>query len=334
MPLCSEVMMCNFSDGLKLVSALNLVTVNPDYPFPPIPRPPVESPPGWCGSMPSENTDRVELMNAGAWHDHPPGETRVKVDYSRLVTFYDRSLMSLVDARRGLPRPLHRVGNVSASDFARVIQEFEKVLVRDRANTGSGIDWRSVTHVIVERYGGRLELLKYILDPESFPNVTKRAAIAREQLLIMLNPYLLVQAVPDSVTDPSANTSWAAPIAQHCAQTQTLHVPVGQLTRQERRILEAMEDVLHEICRVLTGMWVDAFDIEAASEKHASTVVQSWRQSIHDLMVWLDWSVWVRCTPACGPEVRAEIVVSGNTVNEDCWIELLLYAYVAVSTLG
>ena len=319
--------MCDFSDGLQLVSASKLVSRGPDpdpdhrlpdppHPIgrppierPPIERPPIEPPQGWRGSRPSHDTSRIEVRIAGAWHDRPPGETRAKVDYSRVVTFYDRSFTSLVDARRGLPRLSHRVGNISASDFARMFDELQDVLVRDPADAGSGIDWGSVTHVIVERYGGRLELLNHILDPKSFPNITHRAAIAREQLLIMLNPYLLVHAVPALGADPVANTSWAMPIAQRCARTQTLYVPLGQLTKQERRILDAIEDVLHEICRVLTSMWIDAFDIEVASEEHASMAVQSWRQSVQDLMTWLDWSVWVGCNPACGMEVRVKIVI-------------------------
>ena len=299
-------MIYDFSDGLKLVSKSNLILhgADPFNPGVPAPEFPVKVPQGWRGSILNFNTVWVEVVNAGSWHDRPPGETRIRVDYSRVVTFYDRSLTSLVDARRGLQRPQHRVGNISANDFARVIEEVQGVLVRDSADTGSGIDWGSVTHVIVERYGGRLELLNYILDPESFSNVTHQAAIAREQLLIILNPYLLVQAVPEPGADPAANTSWVIPIAQRCAQTQTLGIPLEQLTKQERRILNAIEDVLHEICRVLTGMWIDAFDIEAASEKHARTAVQSWRQSVQDLMAWLDWAVWVRCNPSCGPEVR------------------------------
>src|SRR5882762_1831490 len=302
----SEVMMCDFSDGLKLISKSNLILHDADLADVDVPVPEfsVKVPPGWRGSIPNFDAVSVELLNAGSWHDRPPGETRIRVDYSRAVTFYDRSLTSLVDARRGLRRRQHRVGNISASDFAHVMEEVREVLVRDSADTGSGIDWGSATHVIVERYGGRLELLNYILDPESFPNVTHQAAIAREQLLIMLNPYLLVQAVPEPSADPAANTSWVMSIAQRCARTQTLGIPLEQLTKQERRILDAIEDVLHEICRVLTEMWIDAFDIEAASEKHSRTALQSWRQSVQDLMAWLDWAVWVRCNPACGPEVR------------------------------
>jgi len=37
--------------------------------------------------------------------------------------------------------------------------------------------------------------------------------------------------------------------------------------------------------------------------------VESWRQSVQDLMAWLDWSMWVRCHPECGPEVRHQIVI-------------------------
>ncbi|KAG2076629.1 hypothetical protein BDR04DRAFT_1089787 [Suillus decipiens] len=30
--------------------------------------------------------------------------------------------------------------------------------------------------------------------------------------------------------------------------------------------------------------------------------MNNWRQDIQKLMFWLDWSAWIKCRPACGPE--------------------------------
>ncbi|KAH7924174.1 hypothetical protein BV22DRAFT_1035404 [Leucogyrophana mollusca] len=34
-----------------------------------------------------------------------------------------------------------------------------------------------------------------------------------------------------------------------------------------------------------------------------STLTRGWRDELSGLMMWLDWSVWIKCIPACGFEV-------------------------------
>jgi hypothetical protein len=58
------------------------------------------------------------------------------------------------------------------------------------------------------------------------------------------------------------------------------------------------------VSSVLAGL--DAY-IPRDSTPDAAQIVRlmdSWRQELSALMKWLDWSVWVRCRPACGPEVN------------------------------
>jgi hypothetical protein len=55
---------------------------------------------------------------------------------------------------------------------------------------------------------------------------------------------------------------------------------------------------------VLTGL--DTY-LPLDSTPDATQMVRlmgSWRQELSALMTWLDWSVWVKCRPACGPEVN------------------------------
>ena len=56
----------------------------------------------------------------GSWHDRAPGETRVSLDYSGIVTFYDTSLSSLVEAWCGEDRLHLRLEGTSAVDPERV----------------------------------------------------------------------------------------------------------------------------------------------------------------------------------------------------------------------
>ena len=118
----------------------------------------------------------------------------------------------------------------------------------------------------------------------------------------MLNPYMVTQAVPKPDAH-SSDTAWMAPVVHYCSTTQTLHIRRDTLTSQESTILGAVEETLHEICRALGMMWVDAFDIESAGDDRLSELVNGWKHQVKSLMLWLDWSIWIRCDPGCGPEV-------------------------------
>lgn len=116
----------------------------------------------------------------------------------------------------------------------------------------------------------------------------------------------------------------------HCAATHTVYIPGLTLTRSERLLLKAIEEVNKEICHAVVGMWGEGkvFHRDSSGDKQAgihtshrttqahterkddtrrsltaAELVHKWRESVHGLMAWLDWSEWVICTPECGFEV-------------------------------
>jgi hypothetical protein len=239
----------------------------------------------------------------GGWHDHAPGETRVRLDYSGLVTYYDPALSSLVARRQGKHRLVYRLEGISQADAEHVLTELRSVLTRERG-VRSGVDWGSIARVVTERYANRLEYLCALLSPTAaFTDKSEQAAAARAQLLIILVPYITTEDVPKRLP-ASANASWAAPIVHRCATTQTSHIPLDVLTPQEVRIHAAVEGTLHEICRRLTLVWLEFFDVEGKSEERAAEAIEVGRGHVDELMSWLDWSLWVRCEPACSLGVR------------------------------
>jgi len=96
-------------------------TSHPDEPhkIPPLsprPRPPFPGqppPPTWQGPLRDANSVKLEAVQAAAWNNFYPGETRVKLDYTRLISFYDPSFTSLVQAREGIARDYHRLTKIS-----------------------------------------------------------------------------------------------------------------------------------------------------------------------------------------------------------------------------
>ncbi|KAH9916312.1 uncharacterized protein B0H18DRAFT_1139340 [Fomitopsis serialis] len=134
MALDFELMYCNISDGLELVSAQSLVANDgikmvvdiPDnitasdaparmVPPPPSSLPvhqePMIPPEDWKGSLP---TTFAEVSQAGSWHNS--GEVRIRVDPSTMVSFYDPALISLVEARRLSRRTEYRLTGISKED--------------------------------------------------------------------------------------------------------------------------------------------------------------------------------------------------------------------------
>ncbi|KAI0270726.1 hypothetical protein BC834DRAFT_529836 [Gloeopeniophorella convolvens] len=314
-----EVMLCNVLDGTEVVSILDLPSKNmtgtiigsreerdeaaPSSPLPPGPPWPVPAhmPINWQGSLLSWSTASFEAYAAASWHDHAPGETRVRVDYTGFVTFFDSSLRSLVEARRGKDRIRHRLEGISETDANQVRAELETVLSRrwgsDSGN--SGTNWASVTRNMVDRYSGRLNQLRFLLSPEApSSSVVQKATAVRTQLLIMLTPYLSATEVPSYLSGGS-DRSWAAPIMRRCASTQWLYAPPNSLTKQETRIHEAIEGTLREICRRLVLTWADTFDVENTGNERAAEVIQVGRRNIDELTSWLDWPAWVRCEHGC-----------------------------------
>ncbi|KZT65050.1 hypothetical protein DAEQUDRAFT_731911 [Daedalea quercina L-15889] len=329
-----EIMYCDFSDGLELVSVISPVNGQPPVTHPSRPPPrgtpytrdnlsqvlsrispaeatfhgflrterpgevleqpdglmmalsPLTPPPGWKGTLPFLG---FEAKRSGTWHNDFPGELRVRPEPSTLVSFFDPSLTSLVTARRNMTRNEYAAGNISREDLARLRQDVAEMAARP-SGAGSGVDWVGLARVIEERFRDRLPYLQHLLR-QPVVNSSAQAAAVRKQLMVSLIPYMHREAIGES--------EWFANIARDCATRFTAGLPVSRFTKQERLLHCAIDEVLHEICRVYTGAWVDAFDVEAKSMEAATSLLAKWADEFNALIEWLDWPVWIQCHPAC-----------------------------------
>ncbi|KAG7448568.1 uncharacterized protein BT62DRAFT_929654 [Guyanagaster necrorhizus] len=318
-----EIMLCDFTVGVDVVSFLNLVSNgrgprgggggSPGGPGGPPPGGPPgkDSMEGPSPADPSASTDAFsEVIHSGSWHNRYPGETRIQLDLARMISFYDTSLVpSLVPYRFNQERWFHRLEGVSDDDISAVMDRLEQAM--QTAHGGeSGVDWTTLVHVIVDRYGDRLEMVQYLLNSTGSPDSDGLRAAKRvqTQLKVMVQPYQLHSVVPPSL--PSDDHSWASPIFKLCATTHTSYIAKNKLTRSEHLILESIDETNREICRVVTRMWAqgvvagldDAPTPMKLEDSPSSDLLPQWKTQINDLMAWLDWSVWVKCRPDCGFE--------------------------------
>ncbi|KAG2361470.1 hypothetical protein BDR07DRAFT_1358925 [Suillus spraguei] len=304
MEMSFEIMLCDFTANVEVVSFVQLTLPRDD---------PSSSP---STSLDSDIWVRTfEIFHSGLWQNHYPGDSRIVLDLTGLISLYDTALApSLISVRTGLERYDHRVLGISSDDISRVMRKLIKVITRPHP-IGSGIDWKTLIHVIVDRYADRLELTHYLINAASSnrQELLERAKLVQTQLRVMLTPYLLqFTTIPGAGTSGIYSLQWASPIFGLCVRTHTSQITdlIPLMTSSERLLLKAVEDTTREICRVTTKMWaagvMNGFDtlfpVEPNGELDITQIMNDWKQDIQKLMSWLDWSVWIKCRPACGPE--------------------------------
>ncbi|KAL1744342.1 hypothetical protein HDZ31DRAFT_82752 [Schizophyllum fasciatum] len=295
-----EIMYCDFSDGLEVVSFLNLAAGG-DMPAPAVAT-------AFTG---------FQSILSGSWSNFHPGDQRIELDFSRLTSFYDTDLFpSLVGVRHGKERWDHRIMGISEADTDTYAATLDAQL---RASPSqSGIDWRTLIHVIVNRFAERLELLDYFLNKTAIDDEAARLRWAKEaqsHTRIMLTPYLLQSVSPPA--NATTDLSWASSPYELCSTVHTGYIasnPVvyGSLSNSERLILDAIEQTTKEICRTVTRMWAQgvlagiddelAYADASIDAAGLQRLTRTWAAETRRLMGWLDWSVWVKCRPACSFE--------------------------------
>ncbi|KAG1891590.1 uncharacterized protein F5891DRAFT_1282480 [Suillus fuscotomentosus] len=296
-----EIMICDFTSHMEVVSFLNIESTRIGG------GPPTDLP-----EDPTTVHYIFELVHSTSWRANYPGETRIILDFSGLVSFYDTALVpSLVPRRVGLERWDHRVGGISSEDVEHVRDRLDQVLTRSPVTT-SGIDWKTVLRVVVDRYASRLDFMQHLLNMTlDDRSIFDHAQQIQRRLRTVLLPYTVFSALPPN-TSVTANTTnvWAAPVFRECAISHTASIVTRGTTLMpsERLLLQAVRETTHEICRIATKMWASGMIIgvdpfyppeQRPEADHIHALMGEWKEDLTRLISWLDWSAWVTCRPAC-----------------------------------
>ncbi|KEP52960.1 putative transmembrane protein [Rhizoctonia solani 123E] len=316
MEMSFEVMYCDFYQGIEVVSSLHILPPEESH----MPGPPGNGPGGPPPSKELNLPDRssamkqrsLEAFQAGAWHRRAPGEVRVRLDVARLVSLYDPALRSGMKTRKGLEKIQHRGKGLSQEDI-ETFRTWVIDSVQPTAPATSGVDWQALTTVIMDRYSSRLEYLQLLLKPDHISaNATAVVQDVRTELMIMLMPDLTSDTVPRSATRTTSSAAahysqlrrgeartdeWIKPILDHCSSYLVSHLPQDKFTREERTLYAGVSGTLHEICRVLSLLWSEAYDPLPTTPP--VILIGRWRVQVDELIQWLDWPMWNKCTPEC-----------------------------------
>ncbi|KAG2361426.1 hypothetical protein BDR07DRAFT_1610158 [Suillus spraguei] len=314
-----EVMICDFTSHMEVVSFLNLESTRFKH-----------GPPTHLPEDPSSAYRRFEIVHSASFREIYPGETRIILDFSGLISFYDTALVpSLVPRRAGLERWDHRIKGISPEDIERVQERLAQVLVRPSVTTSS-IDWKTVLRVVVDRYSSRLEMMQYLLNMTlDERSIFDHAQQVQRRLRTVLLPYTLFAITPPNISvTANATNSWAVPVFRECAISHTTSIVAHgtTLTPSERLLLQAVRETTREICRVTTKMWASGFIAgvdpfyppeERPDADYMHTLMSEWKEDMTQLISWLDWSVWVKCRPACGIEEMCYLPFAKSPINKD-----------------
>ncbi|KAG8748292.1 hypothetical protein FRC10_007682 [Ceratobasidium sp. 414] len=298
-------------------------------------------PPGWKGRQRNHTEAAYESVRAGMWHNHSPGESRIILDYTGIISAYDETYTSLVTSRQMVPRSKHRLGNISIDDWERLKVEVHEVLARK--HLPARVNWQSLFQAVVDRYAERLEDLRYLLRRTDL-DPAELAAVARHRVLTMLAPYMVLpQANSGRARESSGifstgsprsepDDDWFERIYSACAGYATAGIPHKEdLTAQEQRLVASVNRVQSAICSSLTHIWSTAFDSED-KPVFAGRMVAAWLSEAEELMEWLDWHMWVKCDPPCGAGTQCvlatwpwEVRTGEENIGPTCRDKLFLY---------
>ncbi|KAJ3887418.1 hypothetical protein GG344DRAFT_55716 [Lentinula edodes] len=344
-----EVMLCDFESGLETVSFIHLANSSPSDPKPTnnealsdgVEIETDSEMDVWSGGglNPAVTIRNFELMHSSSQYNQYPGDTRVKLDLTRLVSFYDPELApSLIRMRNSYndSRWLHDLATIAPADVSTLHQKLRAALeVQDNlTRVTSGVDWQTLFRVVINRFGSRLQNLRYVVigsarhSGSTILDDEDRVLKAFAQINVMLTPYVPYDLKPNAAADlrvaervDHITLAWASPAYELCSTIHTSYIAKslsGRMTPSERLLLGAVQDTTKEICRVLVKMW--ATGVEAGldakywvrrpgrqekrdhHDDRFGALARQWSVEIEHLMDWLDWHMWVSCSPACSDE--------------------------------
>ncbi|KAG2112758.1 hypothetical protein BD769DRAFT_1364445, partial [Suillus cothurnatus] len=172
--------------------------------------------------------------------------------------------------------------------------------------------------VVVDLYVNRLEMMQHLLNVTLDDGlIFGHAQQVQRRLRTVVLPYTVFAAPPPNTSvTANATNSWAAQVFRECATSHTASVAAHgmTLTSSECLLVQAVQETMREICRVVTKVWASGMmtgidplyppeQRPEADSDHTRTLLGEWKEGVTQLIPWLDWSVWVKCRPACGFEV-------------------------------
>ncbi|KAI6029255.1 hypothetical protein PISMIDRAFT_13967 [Pisolithus microcarpus 441] len=209
---------------------------------------------------------------------------------------------------------------MSRNTSRRFSPTFEFMYAGSRHNRYPG-ETRVRLEEALSRPAGSLVVMQYLLNSTDTNNYEPDSMIGyalktQVRLRHMLMPYVGLNAVPRlsgaNVKGKASDVlDWDRPVYKLCATAHTDRLQDCMMTSPGNLLLEAVQGMTREICRVMTKMWglgvfagVGQFigtdrkpDVETTQK-----MMNTWRKDVNELMACLDRNAYVKYRPEFGPE--------------------------------
>lgn len=231
------------------------------------------------------------------------GESRIKLDPTSFVSFYDRlPILNRMRFNRGhqFNRQQHRLNGISSDEISVITHRLRAILNR-KASQGwqvaqDGIDWFSIAQSLIDHYETRLSELSFVLSRES---ISARQVCRLTYTILM--PYLDLGQGRYVEDHSNLNRCLTAFTAGPSFQNRTL-------TESEQVLRGAIEGTLARLCRTTIKIFGEAYHIITSADASDQgilphDVLLRWRSNLNELIIWLGWPTKTNCDPACSPDV-------------------------------
>ncbi|ORY74545.1 hypothetical protein BCR35DRAFT_244746, partial [Leucosporidium creatinivorum] len=309
-----ELMYCDFSKGLSIISSVNVTdpfTAGAGFGWPAPPDAPYPDPTAL------QRFSLSSVIFADRSFERS-GEPRVLLDYDSFVSFYDPRVSSLAEIRKRerseTSREKTRLLGISDDDGAavreRVRAEVERMNRKGWAVGDKG-GFAATGQIIIDQWASRLGELEYILrawngSSVGSENATTTAVRARSALYTPISSYI------DFTHYSNTSASWLAWSESRCKTAHTKHVHPP--TEGSALVESSIEGVSARLCKTVFRLFAESvllkFPISVGNsvegdaaelEERAKEALPRWGAEVRDLQKWLGWTSWVRCEEVCQP---------------------------------
>jgi hypothetical protein len=250
-----EVIFCNFTEGLDLVSINH--------------RPDPET------SEAMNEFGSFEYLRAVTSRYHGISGGRINVDFSSMVSayFYDLNLTNPDPEQSKTPRLV----NIDEKSLMKIKSDLGRLLQIEKSHPPPSVNWQGIVDMTVTRYSDRLQFM--------IGNSTTKTQILSE-LNILLNVYI---NYPQSKDDTSAALSrcknqYLRAVTPNTDSDNMIHAAISFVTGKICEVLFDTRDTL-----------LDSEKDKGSTVQDNNEAEKQAKGQIGELIEWLDWSTWLEC---------------------------------------
>lgn len=291
-----EVIICDFHKDFELVSNITLNNVTDLLGFP-------DETPTPLTDLEKERTALLDITEGMRLFEHLQagentnnGESRIKLDFSNMVTPINRTWLN--------PDPyLRRINNISEELKEELVDELHDLL-QTPISINDKTDWQGATNRMVDKFGPLLLNLNNSLKIYEYDrlNNSERALKNIATNLTQYTYNFVRRYSDDNLKDPKVRrlNAYDASVFDYVYGTYPLDTKMDRLIYSSiHKVHDVLFNTIYDIFEKSKEILVDIYVKDTALDHHQEIIADIWSELIA-VMDDLRWSVFSRCSTLCG----------------------------------